>query len=65
MNVMEDRDNNWQKDLQFLLGDTAILEQLAEQKTYIPFSEETIDFLDALYQIFSLFQKKQIGRAHV
>ena len=50
MNVMEDRDNNWQKDLQFLLGDTAILEQLAEQKTYIPFSEETIDFLDALYQ---------------
>lgn len=50
MNVMEDRDNNWQKDLQFLLGDTAILEQLAEQKPYIPFSEETIDFLDALYQ---------------
>lgn len=50
MNVMEDRDNNWQKDLQFLLGDTAILEQLAEQKSYIPFSEETIDFLDALYQ---------------
>ena len=40
MNVMEDRDNNWQKDLQFLLGDTAILEQLAEQKSYIPFSEE-------------------------
>ena len=50
MTVMADRDNNWQKDLQFLLGDTAILEQLAEQKPYIPFSEETIDFLDALYQ---------------
>ena len=49
MNVMEDRDNNWQKT-SVLLGDTAILEQLAEQKSYIPFSEETIDFLDALYQ---------------
>ena len=40
MNVMEDRDNNWQKDLQFLLGDTAILEQLAEQKSYILFQKK-------------------------
>lgn len=51
MNVMEDRDHNWQKDLQFLLGDPAILNQLAEQRPYIPFAEETLDFLDTLYQI--------------
>lgn len=50
MKTMTDRNNNWQKDLQFLLGDTVILNQIAEQRPYIPFSEETIDFLDALYQ---------------
>lgn len=47
---MEDRNNNWQNSIQFLQGDVSVLNQLAEQRPYIPFSEETIDFLDALYQ---------------
>lgn len=47
---MEDRNNNWQNSIQFLQGDVSVLDQLAEQRPYIPFSEETIDFLDALYQ---------------
>lgn len=47
---MEDRNNNWQNSIQFLQGDVSVLEQLAEQRPYIPFSEETINFLDALYQ---------------
>lgn len=48
---MEDRNNNWQNSIQFLQGDVSVLDQLAEQRPYIPFSEETIDFLDALYQV--------------
>ncbi len=50
MKTMEDRNNNWQNSIQFLQGDVSVLEQLAEQRPYIPFSEETINFLDALYQ---------------
>ncbi len=50
MKTMTERNNNWQNNLQFLLGDSTILSQLAEQRPYIPFAEETIAFLDALYQ---------------
>lgn len=48
---MEDRNNNWQNSIQFLQGDVSTLEQLAEQRPYIPFAEKTIDFLDTLYQV--------------
>lgn len=47
---MTDRDNNWQNSIQFLQGDVSVLEQLTDQKAYPPFSEKTIDFLDALFQ---------------
>ena len=42
--------NDRQKGLQFLLGDITSFNELAEQRPYTPFSEETINFLDALYQ---------------
>ena len=47
---MTDRNNNWKNAIQFILGDAAVLEQLARQRPYLPFADETLAFLDTFYQ---------------